>query len=378
MTNRLVKFGFTAALGTLLLAQACGGAEDGGIAGGEGGNVNVGGKGGGSAASTGSGSTGGSGGGLIIEGGSGDGSLTDANACASESQKAELLPLDLYIMLDKSGSMQGSKWSSTVSAINAFVNDTQSQGIGVGLDFFPDNPECSVGTYSTPSVPIGILPGNAGAITGSLSGVSPNGGTPTLTAMQGALTYAQTHAIKNPDHVVVIVLATDGQPNDCGSSVSGAAAVAQQGASGSPKVLTFVIGVGSALSNLNAIAAAGGTKTAFIVDTTGNVNQQFIDALNAIRGAALACEYLIPTPEGGVVDPKKVNVQYTPGTGGAPEVWSKYDNEAACPPSGDGWYYDNDLSPTKILLCPGTCTKVKLDANGQVDVLFGCGTKGPA
>jgi hypothetical protein len=178
--------------------------------------------------------------------------------------------------------------------------------------------------------------------------------------------------------VVVIVLATDGQPNDCGSNVGNVSAVAAQGASGSPKILTFVIGVGSSLSNLDQIAQSGGTGKAFIVDTTGNVGQQFIDALNAIRGAALACEYLIPQPEGGVIDPKKVNVQYTPGSGGAPEIWPKYDNEATCPPNGDGWYYDNDASPSKVILCPGTCAKVKQDSKGQIDVLFGCQTKPPA
>ncbi|MBK8999151.1 MAG: VWA domain-containing protein [Myxococcales bacterium] len=372
MAKRFVGIGLWAALGTFALSQACGSAEDGGIAGGDGG-VSAGGKGGGSAAS---GATSGSGGGLILEGGPGDGSLTDANACATETQKAEPLPLDIYIMLDKSGSMLGTKWTSTVSAINSFVNDAQSAGIGVGLDFFPDNPECSIGTYSTPSVPIAILPGNATNISGALSSTGPSGGTPTLPAMQGALSYAQTHAIKNPDHVVVIVLATDGQPNDCSSSVGGVSGIAQQGVNGSPKILTFVIGVGSALSNLNQIAQAGGTNSAFIVDTSGNVGQQFIDALNAIRGAALACEYLIPKPQTGTVDPTKVNVTFTPD-GGQPETWPKYANEAACPPTGNGWYYDNDISPTKILLCPGTCSMVK-NTKGQVDVLFGCATKGPA
>jgi Mg-chelatase subunit ChlD len=376
MAKRLVGIGLWTTATVFVLAQACSAAEEnGGVVGGEGANTASGGKGGGSAAS-GSGASGGSGGGLLIDAGVGDGALSDANACAAETQKAEPVPLDLYIMLDRSGSMQGSKWSSTVTAINAFVNDSQSAGIGVGLDFFPDSPECSVGTYSTPSVPIGILPGNAGNVAGALSSTSPTGGTPTLPAMQGALSYAQTHAIKNPSHVVVIVLATDGQPNNCSSSVSGVSNIAQQGANGTPKVLTFVIGVGSALSNLNQIAQAGGTKSAFIVDTTGNVGQQFIDALNAIRGAALACEYLIPTPEAGTVDPLKVNVTFTPD-GGQPETWPKYANQAACPPTGSGWYYDNDTSPTKILLCPGTCSMVK-NTKGQVDVLFGCATQGPS
>ena len=49
---------------------------------------------------------------------------------------------------------------------------------------------------------------------------------------------------------------------------------------------TFVIGVGPSLSALNGIAAAGGTTSAFLVDTSANVNQQFLDAMNAIRNSA--------------------------------------------------------------------------------------------
>ena len=50
------------------------------------------------------------------------------------------------------------------------------------------------------------------------------------------------------------------------------------------------------------------TGSAFVVDTTQNVNQQFLDALNKIRGAALGCSYLIPLPDGGTPDFAAVNV----------------------------------------------------------------------
>ena len=46
----------------------------------------------------------------------------------------------------------------------------------------------------------------------------------------------------------------------------------------------------------------------------------FIDALNAIRGTKLACEYLIPAPPPGEkLDFNKVNVEHTPPGAAMPE-----------------------------------------------------------
>jgi hypothetical protein len=59
-------------------------------------------------------------------------------------------------------------------------------------------------------------------------------------------------------------------------------------------------------------------------------------------------------------------------------IWPKVSDQSACPPSGDGWYYDNPAAPTKILLCPSTCTLVKQDSSAEVSVLFGCKSVGPA
>jgi hypothetical protein len=70
------------------------------------------------------------------------GGAADA-ACATQSAMAETLPLDLYMMMDSSGSMAQTtaagptKWEAVRTAMTAFFNDPQSAGIGVALQYFP-------------------------------------------------------------------------------------------------------------------------------------------------------------------------------------------------------------------------------------------------
>lgn len=70
-------------------------------------------------------------------------------SCAGDEHDAELLPLDVYIMLDRSLSMNAAtnagstKWEAITSALEAFVSDPASEGIGVGIQFFPSNKPCS-------------------------------------------------------------------------------------------------------------------------------------------------------------------------------------------------------------------------------------------
>ena len=344
-----------------------------------------------------------------------DGSMSDGGACAAESKKAEQLPLDMYIMLDQSGSMGDassgsvSKWKAVTGAFTTFVNQPAAAGIGVGIQYFPldsgaapcspfcateadcaglgpcfigiclgcaeAGDSCSSADYAKPDVEIAALPGVAGAFITSIGKHGPTGGTPTSAALQGAIDHAKAWSVQHPDHVVIDVLATDGEPGGCDTNQGHIDAIAAAGASGTPKVLTFVIGVGSSLSSLNGTAAAGGTGQAFIVDTNQNVNQQFLDALNKIRGAALSCTYLIPTPTKGMPDFDSVNVEYTPGGGGAKEIMPKVHDKASCPISGgDAWFYDDNAKPKQILLCNDACNKVSVDTAGQIDILLGCAT----
>jgi hypothetical protein len=87
---------------------------------------------------------------------------------------------------------------------------------------------------------------------------------------------------------------------------------------------------------------------------------------------SVACELLTPptSSDAGVIDWSVVEVQYTPGDGSPPEVFGQVPSEANC--QGDGFYYDNPASPTKVLLCPDSCTKVQADNAAKVELLLGC------
>ena len=233
--------------------------------------------------------------------------------------------------------------------------------------------QCNVAEYAKPTVVIASLPGIAPVIKSSLDFTSPSGNTPTSAALDGTITYTKQWMMANPTSVGVAVFATDGEPSDCDTNLQNIYAIAAAGLNGTPSVKTFVIGVGN-LPSLNGIAAAGGSGQAFFVDSNGGSPDQFLQAMNAIRGAALSCAYLIPpAPANEVIDYGAINVQYTPENG-KPELIPQVGGPISCPPDGLAWYYDNQMPPQQILLCPATCSKISTDIKGQVDVLVGCAT----
>jgi uncharacterized protein YegL len=338
--------------------------------------------------------------------GSGGGAV-DAPPCASMPHKAQAAPLDMYIMLDQSGSMQGTKWTQVTSGLKQFVQQPNLDGFAVGLQYFGVEPggstscpttctqssdcgtgnlcfqnlclclgggggdSCTASDYATPEVEIAPLPGASSTLVASINAHSPTTGTPTSAALQGAIDHASSWGTAHPGDVTVVVLATDGEPEECDTNLTNIDNIAATGVAGNPKILTFVIGVGSSLSNLNGIAAAGGTTSAFIVDTSGNIGQQFLDALNMIRGSVLGCRYTIPLPTSGNPDFAHVTVTYTPSGGGATQTLTHVNDANGCT-GGQGWYYDDNASPTQIVLCQTTCGTVSADKAGEVDIDTPC------
>jgi hypothetical protein len=87
----------------------------------------------------------------------------------------------------------------------------------------------------------------------------------------------------------------------------------------------------------------------------------------------LGCTYEIPLPSSGTPDYQEVNVIYTPGNG-SPQTIPNVADAAACPATGNAWYYDNPANPTQIILCTATCSVVEADTAGSVAIQLGCQT----
>jgi hypothetical protein len=316
-------------------------------------------------------------------------------ACASSSANGEPIPVDLFFMVDITGSMNcpvpdnaarpcevdpgppysaTTRWTVESAALKDFIANSANAGMGMGIGFFPSmNNICTSATYTTPTVEIAPLPGNAAMLDTAIAAQTPAGNTPTVPSLDGATQHAVAWARANPTHRVAVVYATDGYPEGCnGNTIPAAAAIATAAFNGTPSIPTYVLGVGSNLTSLNMIAASGGTTKAFLVDTTGSAAAEFAAALSTIRSTALlGCTYTIPPPPAGMhFDPSKVNVTYTDSSGKVTDVYEAAAG-ADCS-TATGWEYSTDH--TQINLCGALCTSVKSSPGGSLNVLFGCAT----
>jgi hypothetical protein len=314
-------------------------------------------------------------------------------ACVTAVKNASLPPVNLVIMYDKSGSMGNpaeggdpkAKWIPVNTGMKAFFADPASSGYNASLQFFPapgDLPTTCGAAYASPLVPLTSL--SAGApLSSALDSASPQGGTPTLPALRGAISYAQSTSAARPDEKTVVVLVTDGEPGlfvngqvqaGCeNNDITHVAGAASDAFHASPSVPTYVIGVGSSLNKLQAIASAGGTGSAFMISVSDptETKLQLQKAFEAIRSQVkVSCNFAVPAaPVGQTLDKDHINVGFTAGSGG--ETALVYSKDCTAP---NGWRYDNAAAPTQIELCPSSCGAAQSDPNGKLRVAVGCKT----
>jgi hypothetical protein len=242
---------------------------------------------------------------------------------------------------------------------------------------------CNPDDYAVPAEPMQLLPDAGQTILDSINAQVPSGNTPSPPALAGALAYASDWAADNPSHTVVTLFATDGLPTQCMPADFGTiAGIAAAAYAATPRVSTYVIGVfppdqPGVQQNLDLVADAGGTQQAFMIDTSQDVAEQFLSALDAIRGTKLVCEFNVPeAPAGETLDYNLVNVQFS--AAGSTEVLGYVVSADNCGITQGGWYYDVDPAgggvPTRIIVCPSTCNTFQGTASGQVEIALGCET----
>jgi len=306
-------------------------------------------------------------GGAAATGAAASGAAGMIGACGGDVYAAVNKPLDIYVMMDESLSMilPVDLWTPTSSALNQFFSSPDTAGIGVGIAFFSGG--CDIAAYQTPVVAVGDLPGNAMPLQDALASRFPGPGTATEPALRGAIAFAQQRATEHPDRKQVVLLVTDGEPANCGATVESTAAAAAEGLAGTPSIPTYVLGLGN-ISGLNQMAMAGGTGEAFVVDDPMQV-QAVVEAMNAIRGLALPCEYRVPAPSMGAFNKDLVNLNWT--LNGSTTTVPFVGDASGCDRAPMGWHYDDANAPSQLIACPSTCAAFK-SSGGDVSVALGC------
>jgi hypothetical protein len=341
--------------------------------------------------------------------------------CAQSTVQSALLPANILFVVDRTGTMAcnpppttasedceqtperadvstPSKWEITSSALIEALK-TLPPTASIGISYFSKDESC--GVNSRPSVPLARNTAMLqAAIEASLKGVTPGGGTPLVGAT--ILAYKHLHELALDGRITgneFVVLITDGEQSEqcsyaprCGDAQSCYDLLVDEevpkAASPGVGIRTFVIGAPgseSARGVLSRIAQNGGTGAPGCDPAQGNCHFDMTrggdfgallgEALTAIVGQTVDCELPVPvsTEDGGMLDPSRLNVVYSPSD--APAEVVLQDMRAACDDGADGWQYSEDM--TKIRLCGAICQRVRGDQGGRVDVVIGCPSQGP-
>ncbi|HEY5749326.1 MAG TPA: vWA domain-containing protein [Chryseolinea sp.] len=225
------------------------------------------------------------------------------NCSRTYSFKIVRKPVDLVLVLDKSGSMgwnSGSssvtRWKALTDGVGLFMNTLEPMALGndkIGLTFFDSGPVQPPSGF--PAAPPFLIPmdGSIAAVTGNFSGaVSPGGSTAFGAGLQNALSKMPF----DPNRNRFIIAFTDGEqnvPSTTFVNVTDGHVFMDVTRFSTDPIRIYPIGIGAA-GSLPAILTAmaqssdGGGPTATQISTedgttaTGNYGAKFIDVLESI------------------------------------------------------------------------------------------------
>ncbi len=228
--------------------------------------------------------------------------------CEDVSLNGTRLKPNVYFMLDASGSMRDGRWTSVIEALNSkAVELTTKFNVGVGT--FPGNyveDGCDY-TYDDFGECVDLLPDTVRSNFNDCDKWRDGAPTPlpeALAIIKNDKLYdfsPDAHLAERPKAIVVITDAATSSDGSGDFNINTAVANTQALVNAGVKV--YYMGfTGVNASNMNTLAAAGGSSVWYEISNTNNI----ISALNSISASIVSCVASVALGEG--TDPTRMNV----------------------------------------------------------------------
>jgi hypothetical protein len=325
--------------------------------------------------------------------------------CAEETLSAEPLPLDMYIVLDRTGSMIeempagedcqlgvqnpptfNTKWCKATQALSQYFMGGTAAGHRAALQFMIPAESTSIECGAVPenlharaNVDLTELPTTVdGPLLAALAAAEPD--TPSTaieSALNGIVMYTADNATAGRQMIGVLV--TDGDPTFCSQTIATLASIPQRHFEGTG-IPTFIIGMtGAEPGTLQALAEHGGSPehsefcdpsdsgaTCHYWSVGDGDPEAFVAALEAIQAAVTGCEFAVPATNAGLVDLDTVRVELSADQATMPVELTRVESEDDCT---EGAYLTAEINgvPT-IRLCAAACAAVSGTARISVTV----------
>jgi hypothetical protein len=320
----------------------------------------------------------------------------------AHERQLESSPLDIYLVLDRTGSMgtdcayvagssppESSKACyATYALADYLIEVSPAVDTSLAFDVMSLSNACDGSNYVDPEIEKTSLPVAADSpLVQRISDETFSGGYGTRIegALRGIASYTVANQVEGREMIGVLI--TDGDATNCDTNNSRLAGIIADHLADTG-LRTFVIGMtGATEANLEELAIAGGadphddfcggiTPPCHYWNVGDGAGGVLGDALQAISQQAvpLPCESDVAgltAPVGEELDYGKVNVTLTQGE--AVTVIPQVGTAGACPSDQPAWYYDVPSAPTQIILCANACDEVSAAGDGaELNVVAGC------
>jgi len=309
--------------------------------------------------------------GWVRSGDGGGGGGDSACVTASAESTLEKQPSDIVFILDNSGSMSlEASWVQ--QNMNGFSQQIAASGIDFHVVVISSYPGKGNGVCIEPPLGAGGCPTADSKPPTFLHVDQTVGSTNGLSLC--IKTYPQWKSALRADAAKHIVIVTDDN-----SQLNAASFQSQLQALDPPTFTGFKLH-GIFCYTKCASAASVGSVYQTLVQQTGGVSGDLCQqdfkpvfdklATAVVAGSKIACDIPMPKPPSGKsINPYQVSVEVVP-SGGSAQKLPRVDGSAQC--GGGGWYYDNNTTPTRIILCPSTCTWIQGLTEAKLSIGLGC------